>query len=149
MKKNFFVTRLIVLLAVLSFTAACGGGGGGGGWLLPEKDVVSLSTVTALYPLNGADWNDYVKGNSIANGTDTLCTAATDTVCMHAGEKRVVTVTGKNSCTGITATDSLGAFDWACDASTGTVRVMSTALKNGKSLTMTAEASHQPVPSTR
>ena len=32
---------------------------------------------------------------------------------------------------GLTATDNLGAFDWICDDSTGTARLISTGLKQG------------------
>ncbi|MEK6742021.1 MAG: right-handed parallel beta-helix repeat-containing protein [Nitrospirota bacterium] len=121
----------VTILFLSLLVSACGGGGGGAAPAGPA--VVSLSTVTALYPLNGANWNDYVKGTSIT-ATDTLCNAATDAACLHGGEKRVVTVTGRSSCSGITATDTLGVFDWTCDASTGTARVISTGLKNGKYL---------------
>ncbi|MEK6742249.1 MAG: right-handed parallel beta-helix repeat-containing protein [Nitrospirota bacterium] len=127
------VLACIVMTGVLAGAVlSCGGGGGGG--TPPPPNLVSLSTVTALYPVNGANWNDYAKGASVATATDTLCSAATDTACMHGGEKRVVTVTGKTSCAGLTATDALSAFDWTCDASTGTARFISTGLKDGKYL---------------
>lgn len=132
-KSNKWLSFISLVIFVLVVTN-CGGGGGGGDLVPSGEKLVSLSTVTALYPVNGANWNDYVKGASMASGADTLCTAATDTACMHGGEKRVVTVTGRSSCSGITATDTLGVFDWTCDASTGTAQFISTGLKEGKYL---------------
>ncbi len=46
---------------------------------------------------------------------------------------RVVEFPGRSSCAGFTISDALGAFDWTCDSSTGTVRFISN-LKLGKSL---------------
>ena len=100
---------------------------------------ISSGSVSPLYPTNGADWNDYVKNNggTIYSADDTAC-AGTETggysACLHGGEMRVAAVTGKSSCTALTASDALGAFDWTCDASTGTARFISTGLKNGKNL---------------
>jgi parallel beta-helix repeat protein len=102
----------------------------------PPQPVQSsqLGAVSPLYPNNGADWNDYVKGNDWKTAPDTACTAASDTACMHAGELRVVVATGQSSCTGLTASDDLGAFNWVCDASTNPVRLVSTGLADGKNL---------------
>ncbi len=100
---------------------------------------VNLGSVSPFYPTNGADWNDYVKNNggTVYSADDTAC-AGTETggysACLHGGEMRVATVTGKSSCTALTASDALGAFDWTCDASTGAARFISTGLKNEKNL---------------
>ena len=93
-----------------------------------EVDCTAVS-VAPEYPTNGADWNDYVKGD----GTDTACDPANDTSCRHAGELRVVEVPNTTSCTGLTAQDSLGVFNWVCDDSSSPVRMVS-ALKVGKYL---------------
>jgi len=92
------------------------------------------SKVSPLYSSNGFNWNDYVQGNDITNATDIACNADIDTSCLHGGEVRVVEVTGYSSCTGITASDALGAFDWSCDESTGTARVISTGFASGYGL---------------
>ncbi|MDH5571479.1 MAG: right-handed parallel beta-helix repeat-containing protein, partial [Gammaproteobacteria bacterium] len=98
--------------------------------------TITCTKVMPLYPTNGANWNDYVKddGSDIVSATDTECIWSLDTACLHAGEMRVVKVTGETSCTGITASDSLTAFNWICDASTGTVRIISTGLATGYGL---------------
>jgi parallel beta-helix repeat protein len=101
--------------------------------------LVSLSAVTALYPANGVNWNDYVKNDDvdIYSASDTAC-AGSETggysACLHGGEMRTVEVIGKSSCSGLTATDSLGAFTWICSAATGTAQFVSTGLKDGKYL---------------
>jgi parallel beta-helix repeat protein len=92
-----------------------------------------LSTVSALFPTNGANWNDYVQGTASA-ATDTACNAASDTACVNGGERRVVVAIGKSSCAGLTASDDLGAFNWTCDSSTNPVRMVSTGLADGKKL---------------
>lgn len=95
-------------------------------------------TVTAKYPTNGSFWLDYVKddGDERTSATDTACDAATDgpryDACVHGGEVRKVALPTLASCAGVAATDSLGAFDWICQAADVGVEVVSTGLKNGK-----------------
>jgi len=117
----------VFLLFIGVILAACGSSDDGG--VVPS--LVTLGDVSALYNTNGADWNDYVRGGNITNATDTACDAATDTACVHAGEVRVVEATGLSSCTGITASDALGAFNWTCDDSTSPVRVISNGFSSG------------------
>lgn len=119
----------VVLISLL--LTACGGGGAAGN---SGTATVQLAAVAALYPTNGAKWNDYVKGSNWLTATDVACNSATDTACLHGGERRVVVATGKTSCTGLTATDDLGAFNWVCDASVSPVRLVSTRLAGGKHL---------------
>ena len=99
----------------------------------PAPQPTQLS-VAPLYPTNGADWNDYVSGNDWKTAPDIACDAYNDTACMHGGELRVVVATGQSSCSGLTASDDLAAFKWVCDASTGTPRMVSTGLADGKNL---------------
>jgi len=96
--------------------------------------LADLGTVSALYSINGADWNNYVQGSDITNATDTACDAATDTACLNGGEIRMVGLTGVSLCAGITALDMLDAFNWTCDESTGMAKIISTGLKDGKGL---------------
>jgi len=92
-----------------------------------------LAAVSALFPVNGAGWNAYVEGSSIAAATDTACTPG-GLACLHGGDLRVVAATGKASCAGLTASDALAAFDWECDGSTNPVRLVSTGLADGANL---------------
>lgn len=98
-------------------------------------NVTCQNIVTSLYPLSGENWNDYVVSNGTTpyNATDTACTGF-EYNCVHGGERRVYKVPGSASCTGLTASDTLGAFDWACDASTGYARFISKGLKDNKKL---------------
>lgn len=129
------ILRSLGCTVILIALVACGGGKGG-----DTSALLSLGAVTALYPAKGANWNDYVKndGTDRYGATDTACDAATAgpgyNACIHGGELRTVEVTGTTSCADLTADDSLGVFDWACDESTGTVRFLSTGLKEGKHL---------------
>jgi parallel beta-helix repeat protein len=93
--------------------------------------AIPLNPVSALFPTNGANWNDYVQG-TVSAATDTACNAASDTACVHGGERRVVVATGMSSCAGLTASDDLGAFNWKCDGSTNPVRFISTGLADDK-----------------
>lgn len=103
--------------------------------------VAALSgTVKALYPSNGANWNDYVKndGADMFKATDTACDAATDgpgyNACLHGGQLRTVDVTGRSVCDDLTASDSLGVFNWVCDNTTNDVRMVSVGFAEGKGL---------------
>lgn len=98
--------------------------------------VVNSVTVAARYA-SAANWNDYVKKSA----TTTAC-QTTDTLyynCIHGGEKKEVTVTGENSCVGMTAYDTLGVFDWVCQAGTP-VKMVSIEVKSGKGLKDLVEA---------
>ena len=112
--------------------------------------VVSFrGAIGALYPNNGGNWNDYVKndGANSFSATDTACTGTETggyTVCLHGGEMRKVDVIGKSACNGLTAVDALDAFNWVCDSGTGTVRMVSTGLKDGKMLTDLIDFSGTP-----
>lgn len=95
--------------------------------------------VKAYYLLNGVNWNDYVRNDNTsafnatgaaADGTETGGYSAV----IHGGEMRSVEVQGHAACGDLTATDSLGAFYWTCDASTNPVRMVSTALKESVNL---------------
>ena len=96
------------------------------------------ATVAAVYSGN-SNWNDYVRNNGTTpfNANNTACDG-TETgalyKCIHGGEKRKVVITGVSSCSNLTAEDSLGAFDWICDASSGTATYYMVGLKAGKGL---------------
>lgn len=137
--KRFIVLVLSMMLLGAAISSCGGGGGGSDSGPTNNTAVISLSTVTALYPNNGSNWNDYVKndGSGYATVPDIACDG-TETggysACLHGGEMRTVTVAGKTSCAGLTASDALGAFTWVCSASAGTAQFISTGLKNGKYL---------------
>jgi hypothetical protein len=126
MKLPTSIIRLNLIFAIVALLAACGGGGGG------QVDPVILNAVSALFSTNGANWNDYVVGNERLTATgDSACDAFDPPPCLHAGERRVVEATGMTSCAGLTASDDLGAFNWACDDSSGPVNLVSTGLADG------------------
>jgi hypothetical protein len=98
------------------------------------------TVVGPLGPLysSSALWLDYIKsdggneysatGGAVCDGTETR---AKD--CIHAGEMKVITVSGVSSCSGMTAVDDLGVFDWNCFISSGSVKLYSI-LKTDKGL---------------
>ena len=97
------------------------------------------AVVEALYPVNGADWNDYVgrEQNDRLHARDISCAPSLITRyddCVHGGEMRAVEVFGKSSCEGLTITEELGLFNWVCDDSTNPVRMVSDGLQNGVQL---------------
>jgi parallel beta-helix repeat protein len=98
--------------------------------------VTTRARVLPWYGTSGADWNDYVKddGVDMFSATDTACAPAVDTSCLHGGEMRSLEVTGMSGCTGLSASDALGVFEWECDAGTDPVRMVSTGLKDGRHL---------------
>ncbi|MDT8447815.1 MAG: Ig-like domain-containing protein [bacterium] len=96
----------------------------------------------ALYS-NAAQWMDFYKNDDTTTtpipspykASNTAC-AGTETgwqACLHGGERFVVSLPSSvASCTGVTATDALGAFDWECLS--GPVRIVSKGLANQKHL---------------
>jgi parallel beta-helix repeat protein len=100
-------------------------------------------TVAPRYPTNGANWNDYVTGNATA-ATGAACNASDNVPCIHGGELKVVAVTGKSTCTDLTATDSLAAFNWQCVVDNGTAHFVSTGLADDKHLSSLLDNSAAP-----
>ena len=85
--------------------------------------------VRPLYT-NAAGWNQWVMkdapdGYALNN---TVCDATTSannvrhTDCVHGGEIRAVALAGRTACTGLSATDSLSAFEWSCRVLGGCLR---------------------------
>jgi hypothetical protein len=93
--------------------------------------------VGPVYPNHGANWMDYVKndGTDVYSATDTTCTGSETHYydCIHGGEKRKV-ATWLTSCSGLSLSDSLGAFDWSCSVTSGNAVFYSTGFKTGKGL---------------
>ena len=90
---------------------------------------------------NHANWNEYVLNNNGGSNAydqpDTTCTRPVNShydACIHGGEKRKLVLTGINSCNTITATDTLSAFNWICDASSGTATILMGGLAQNKGL---------------
>lgn len=96
--------------------------------------------ITALYPQNGSNWNDYINKGSgdIFSQPDTACNTSNTggyRTCIHAGEIRSFELPSRSSCTNLSATDNLDALNWICKTnSKGSVTFYSTALKRGKYL---------------
>ena len=113
---------------ILFALTACGG----------DEDAVAdpivLGSVQALFTPAGARWNDYVDGDEWLTASNDNPCAVGSPPCIHGGERRVVDVSARSSCAGLSATDDLDAFDWVCDASTGGARMVSTGLTDGKYL---------------
>ncbi|MCB1138762.1 MAG: hypothetical protein KDK23_08405, partial [Leptospiraceae bacterium] len=107
--------------------------------LLGSSGPPELGSVRPLYPASGVNWNDYVlaDGPNFFSASDTPCVGTEMggyRRCIHGGEKRYVTVSNRTSCGSVTATDSLNAFVWTCDDSTGTVRMITGGLRDDKHL---------------
>ncbi|MCK5616862.1 right-handed parallel beta-helix repeat-containing protein [Candidatus Pacearchaeota archaeon] len=98
----------------------------------------TYGNVLPLYPSFGSNWLDYVlnDGTDVYSASDSDCPFALGVnpnyaSCIHGGEKRSLVLTGITTCTGITAEDSLKAFDWVCDDLSGTAVLTSVGLKSG------------------
>jgi hypothetical protein len=134
-------TQTGVLTATLSRTCTYGG------TVATTADEITVTgytntsvSVAPIYPTNGANWNDYVRnygsGTSAYDRDDTACVGTENGYyqCLHGGEKKKVVVTGFTACTDLSATDTLGAFDWECVVQGGTATMVSKGLKSGHGL---------------
>lgn len=101
---------------------------------------VSISEVLPVYPINGANWNDYVQNTSPSllpfHQSDSVCPATGNRYlsCLHGGEFKKVVLNGVDSCANLQASDVLGAFEWNCVDEGAFVVFYSAALKPSKSL---------------
>lgn len=75
-------------------------------------------TVSAKYQFNSS-WNYYVRASDPSQSCDGSET--THDACIHGGERRVITTT-EISCEGLTASDSLGVFNWTCSLVDGAAK---------------------------
>lgn len=103
-------------------------------------------TVEPTYP-NHAAWNDYIARTDLALDQDhqpdvgCLPLDPIDGIpCIHGGERRRVQ-TSRASCDGLRLEDSLGAFVWRCDASSGVAVFYSRSLARGVGLSDLLEPS--------
>ncbi len=80
---------------------------------------------------NGSNWNDWTKSDDSAPCAGTESNISD---CIHGGDKRMVWTSYK-SCSGLSMSGNLGAFDWTCeiDGISGFARFVST-LKSNKRL---------------
>ncbi|MCB0342882.1 MAG: hypothetical protein KDD59_11610 [Bdellovibrionales bacterium] len=132
--------------------------------------VTTLSdvSVSAVYAGASANWNGYVRNNGASiyesdgtpcDGTESI-SGLLDEVCIHGAEIKLATSSAfGNSCTGLTAQDSLQAFNWVCDDSMGSAQFFSSGLADGKglkdlvsesgfeSLRLTVKANNTPIAS--
>jgi len=127
--------RLVLVAGVL---AGCGRIG-----FDPAGDVVSsgrCGVVVPTYPLHPG-WGDYVAfldpTQDRDHQPDTPCDGTEvggPLACIHGGERRQVRLDGVASCTGLAATDALGAFQWTCRDDSGVAVVSTTGLAAGHGL---------------
>ena len=111
-------------------TNGTGGGSGGPG----------VVTVESIYTLS-MNWNYYIKNDDPGQNEfaqdDVPCTGAESPsylACIHAAEKRRISLSQQSSCTGITVRDFLDSFQWVCDDQNGSVEIYSTGLARGRGL---------------
>jgi hypothetical protein len=110
----------------------------------PEPVVVNIQ---ALFPLAGANWNDYVRGSldAVLSAADEACDPANDSACFHAGEVRELVGLNHGTCDNLTIEDQLAAFEWQCIVAGPSMRIFSTSLKNDKRLAdLVTESAWQP-----
>lgn len=107
-----------------------------------------LLTVAPFFPTNGSNWNSYVSGTEslyhisrilttdliAASIPDSPCVFTYSTPCLHGGEVKKVVISNRKSCTGLSLTDSAGAFVWKCSASSVPTTFYSVGFQKGKGL---------------
>ena len=109
----------------------------------PAPPIYGTSlAVLPVYPLFGAQWNDYVyQDNGTYDSNDVSCIPGTHTKCLQGGELRKV-VLPTASCTGLRAEDELAVFEWSCQEVAGKATFYSSGFKYrqglGQLLTTTA-----------
>jgi len=103
--------------------------------------TVSFTTPTIAatsYYTGLSRWNQYIVADGThLTSTNTACTSTTPGTfgsCFAAGRLRFAEVPLKTSCSTITATDALSAFQWACEVVNGKTIVYTVGLRDDKRL---------------
>ena len=85
---------------------------------------------------NHPNWNDYVKwadkSLAVFNQSDTTCDPSVDigyNTCLHAGERKRLTISWLDSCENLSFSDELNLFNWNCSVYNGEVVIYSLGLK--------------------
>ncbi len=104
------------------------------------SSTVQTVSLSPIYPVNGRNWMDWVHVSNASLGPfsqpDMACagTEAQEWDCIDGGDKLQVPVPSLSTCTGVTAKDTLGAFDWTCEVKNGEAYIYSEDLKWNKGL---------------
>ncbi|MBS1983752.1 MAG: cadherin-like domain-containing protein [Bdellovibrionales bacterium] len=110
---------------------------GNTGSAAPTTTKSTHLVVQPVYP-GFAHWGQYVQNNGTKpwNASGATCTSTTGgyKTCVHSGELMKVEVRSQTSCSNVVLTDSLSAFRWICDTTSGFVTFYSTGLKPGMHL---------------
>ncbi len=93
--------------------------------------VATISVVPCF--THSPDWNDYVKAADTSVECDGSESGGYD-ACIHSGERRKSVLDGYTACTGISATDALGIFNWKCRIAGCKAEVYTDGFKDGKGL---------------
>lgn len=89
-----------------------------------------------------SNWNDYVRNDNVTkySASNTTCDGTEtnnllEKLCIHGAEiQKVDAPSLEGNCSGVSAEDSLGLFNWICDDSLGHPTFYSVGLKQEKSL---------------
>src|ERR1700677_583681 len=134
-----FKERLLFLIIILLSLSSTGCGRIWGSVTWENQITVNVQLlVQPVYPVNGLNWNSYVKndGVDIFSGSGTACTGAEVgfAACLHGGQMRMAQLPGVSSCLGLSMTDSLGVFVWYCVVKNGTATFYSIDFQQGAGL---------------
>lgn len=115
----------------------------GGSATMQLSATGSAATDLVLTPVysGNSNWMDYIKNDESNKDWYSQSNDACDgtengiySLCIHGGEKFQLTLTGVDSCNGLSATDALGAFNWECKLVSSVATIFSQGLKHGKGL---------------
>lgn len=126
-----------------TFALTFNDGSGDRTMFLPIAAVGSAAAIDVLprYPLNGAQWNDYVSNLSLSVDRESLADApcggsseSTVLGCIHGGEIKSIGPLATSSCDNLQLTETLGFFNWKCVVNGSSVYFFSRGLKDSSRL---------------
>jgi hypothetical protein len=100
---------------------------------LVRRDLVAL---TRSFEFN-EKWGTWMVPVADAGNNTTPCSPTVPlkrNACVHAGEAFQATIVDSDSCEGIAARDTLGAFEWVCEDLGSSIRISTTRLKIDRGL---------------
>lgn len=109
----------------------------------PFSGSFVLISLEKVFPVNGANWNDFIKKeytvNSEIESADVSCSSGSRPVdyygaCFHGAEYLKAEIPNNPGCSGLTFKDKLEAFDWVCRETGSSTIIYGLGLKAEKGL---------------
>jgi hypothetical protein len=133
LRNDEYLLMKLLIVTIMLVISACSKNEKSSFTILLGNSSTALNLSLTVLPryANASNWATFVRRADYITACDG--TESGDAPCEHGGDKKQVVITGINSCSGLSLIDQLGAFNWYCDATSGTA-IFYSALKQDMGL---------------